>query len=124
MYASPRQQTAADRVPLEGGRSPSVIVSDFFDFSLYLDAEDDDIQEWYVRRFLKLQRTVFQNPTSYFHHYKDLDADAAREVALGIWRDINLVNLRENILPSRERANVVLRKRLDHGIGEVWLRQI
>jgi type I pantothenate kinase len=77
-----------------------------------------------VARFIKLQRTVFQNPTSYFHHYKDLDADQTREVALDIWRDINLRNLNENILPSRERANVVLRKRADHLIGEVWLRQI
>ncbi|MFM1990721.1 MAG: hypothetical protein RJA99_3678 [Pseudomonadota bacterium] len=109
---------------LEGGRSPSIIVSDFFDFSLYLDADVEHIQEWYVRRFQKLQRTVFQNPSSYFHHYKDLDAEQSREVALGIWRDINLVNLQENILPSRERAHVVLRKRPDHGIGEVWLRQI
>jgi type I pantothenate kinase len=109
---------------LEGGQSPSIIVSDFFDFSLYLDAEVPDIQEWYVRRFLRLQRTVFQNPSSYFHHYKDLDAGQAREVALGIWRDINLRNLQDNILPSRERANVVLRKRADHTIGEVWLRQI
>jgi type I pantothenate kinase len=109
---------------LEGGRSPSIIVSDFFDFSLYLDAEESDIQAWYVKRFLRLQRTVFQNPSSYFHHYRDLDEDQAREVALGIWRDINGLNLRENILPSRERAHVVLRKRADHSIGEVWLRQI
>ena len=73
---------------------------------------------------LKLQRTVFQNDSSYFHHYKDLDAEQARDVALDIWRDINLRNLNDNILPSRERANVVLRKRADHLIGEVWLRQI
>ncbi len=109
---------------LEGGRSPSIIVSDFFDFSLYLDADEDDIRQWYVKRFLRLQRTVFQNPSSYFHHYRDLDEPRAREVAAGIWRDINGLNLRENILPSRERANVVLRKRLDHSVGEVWLRQI
>ena len=109
---------------LEGGRSPSIIVSDFFDFSLYLDADEAAIQEWYVARFLKLQRTVFQQPTSYFHHYRDLDGAQAREVARGIWRDINGLNLRENILPSRERAHVVLRKRADHTIGEVWLRQI
>lgn len=109
---------------VEGGRSPSIIVSDFFDFSLYLDADEAHIQEWYVRRFLKLQRTVFRNPASYFHHYRDLDTERAREVALGIWRDINGLNLRENILPSRERAHVVLRKRADHSIGEVWLRQI
>jgi type I pantothenate kinase len=109
---------------LEAARQPSIIVSDFFDFSLYIDARESDIQEWYVTRFLKLQRTVFQNPSSYFHHYKDLDGDQTREVALSIWRDTNLANLRENIAPSRERANVVLRKRHDHLIGEVWLRQI
>lgn len=109
---------------VEGGRAPSTIVSDFFDFSLYLDADEAHIQEWYVARFQRLQRTVFQDPKSYFHHYKDLDAAQSREVALGIWRDINLANLRENILPSRERAHVVLRKRADHLIGEVWLRQI
>jgi type I pantothenate kinase len=109
---------------LEGGRSPSIIISDFFDFSLYLDAEIDHIQEWYVERFQKLQRTVFQNPSSYFHHYKDLNDVESREVALGIWRNINLVNLNENILPSRERAHVVLRKRADHLIGQVGLRQI
>lgn len=108
----------------EGGQAPAIIVSDFFDFSLYLDADEASIREWYVARFLRLQRTVFQDPGSYFHHYRDLDAAQAREVALGIWREINGANLRENILPSRERANVVLRKRPDHMIGEVWLRQI
>jgi type I pantothenate kinase len=108
----------------EGGQAPAIIVSDFFDLSLYLDADEASIREWYVARFLRLQRTVFQDPGSYFHHYRDLDAAQAREVALGIWRDINGANLRENILPSRERANVVLRKRPDHMIGEVWLRQI
>ncbi len=113
-------QTAA----VEGGRAPSIIVSDFFDFSLYLDADEADIEAWYVQRFLRLQRTVFQNPTSYFHHYKDLGPDEAREVAKGIWRDINLANLRENIGPTRERANLVVRKRADHLVGEVWLRQI
>lgn len=109
-----------------GGRSrtPSVIVSDFFDFSMYVDAEESYIEPWYVARFLLLQQTVFQNPTSYFHHYKDLSPDEAREVARGIWRDINLRNLLENILPTRERANVIVRKRPDHLVGEVWLRQL
>ena len=73
--------------------------------------------------FLILQRTAFQEPTSYFHHYRDLPASRAREVANGIWREINLVNLRENILPTRTRADVVLRKRSDHSVGEIWLRQ-
>lgn len=105
-------------------RTPSVIVSDFFDFSIYVDADEAHIERWYVDRFLHLQRTVFSNPASYFHHYRDLAPDEAVEVARGIWRDINLLNLRENILPTRERANVVLRKRDDHSVGEVWLREI
>ncbi len=103
---------------------PSVIVSDFFDFSMYIDAEIRDIERWYVNRFLFLQRTVFQDPASYFHHYRDLSGAEAREAARQIWRDVNLVNLNENILPTRERANVVLRKRADHMVGEIWLRQI
>ncbi|MFP5461493.1 MAG: type I pantothenate kinase [Gammaproteobacteria bacterium] len=108
----------------EPGRTPSIIVSDFFDFSLYVDADTAHIEPWYIERFLLLQRTVFRNPSSYFHHYKDLGEDEARKVAAGIWRDINLLNLTENILPTRERANVVLRKRPDHSVGEIWLRHI
>lgn len=104
--------------------TPSIIVSDFFDFSLYVDADEAHIEAWYVKRFRALQRTVFQNPASYFHHYRDLSDDEAVEVARGIWREINLLNLRENILPTRERANVVLRKRSDHSVGEIWLRHI
>ncbi len=103
---------------------PSIIVSDFFDFSMYVDADIDFIEAWYVNRFAFLQRTVFQNPSSYFHHYRNLSSDEAIEVAKKIWRDINLANLNENILPTRERANVVLRKRADHSVGEIWLRQI
>jgi type I pantothenate kinase len=103
---------------------PSIIVSDFFDFSLYVDADEADILQWYVKRFLTLQRTVFQNPASYFHHYRDLSEEQAIEVARDIWTRINLANLVENIQPTRERANLVLRKRADHSIGEIWLRQI
>jgi type I pantothenate kinase len=108
----------------DGGQAPSIIVSDFFDFSLYIDAAEAHIEAWYVQRFLRLQRTVFQDPKSYFHHYRDLSIEEATLVAKGIWRDINLRNLQENILPTRERADVVLRKRADHLIGEVWLRQV
>ncbi|MFN4090238.1 MAG: type I pantothenate kinase [Alphaproteobacteria bacterium] len=107
-----------------GARVPAVLVSDFFDFSLYLDAEESDIEAWYVQRFLLLQRTAFSRETSYFHHYKDLPDAEARRVARRIWREINRLNLRENILPTRERANLVLRKRRDHTIGEVRLRRI
>lgn len=108
---------------LQPNPDAATVVSDFFDFSIYLDAEEQDIQAWYVERFLKLQRTAFQNPASYFHHYKDLGPGAATHVGLGIWRDINLVNLRENIFPTRTRANLVLRKGADHTINEVWLKR-
>ena len=103
---------------------PNIIVSDFFDFSLYLDANAGDIESWYIERFLWLQRAVFSHPGSYFHHYRDLSPVEARETARRIWREINLLNLEENILPTRERAHVVLRKRADHTISEVWLRQL
>jgi type I pantothenate kinase len=104
--------------------APSTIVSDFFDFSIYLDAEERDLEAWYVARFLLLQRAVFVEPTSYFHHYRNLSPEAAPGTARQLWREINQVNLRQNILPTRERANVVLRKQADHAIAEVWLRQI
>jgi type I pantothenate kinase len=112
---------------LAGGTGPrpaSVILSDFFDFSIYLDASTSDIAAWYLNRFLLLQRTVFQQPTSYFHHYKDLDPDEARAAGRRIWSTINEVNLVENILPTRERAHVVLYKGPTHSIERVLLRQI
>jgi len=108
---------------LQASAAP-VLASDFFDFSVYIDAEEDDIEAWYVERFLLLQRTAFQSPNSFFRRYKDLGEVEARETAREIWRSINLVNLRENILPTRQRARVVLRKRADHAVGEVWLRQM
>lgn len=108
---------------LQPNPAAATVASDFFDFSIYLDAEEADVQAWYVERFLKLQRTAFQDPKSYFHHYKDLGPGAATHVGLGIWRDINLVNLRENIFPTRTRADVVLRKGGDHTIQEIWLKR-
>jgi type I pantothenate kinase len=104
-------------------RPPTVIVSDFFDMSLYIDAEEEHIETWYIERFLLLQRTAFQRPHSFFHHYRDLPPTEAKEVARGIWRDINEVNLRENILPTRERAHIVLHKTADHSVEQVRLRQ-
>ena len=110
--------------PGGGGRTDSVVASDFFDFSIYLDACEADIRGWYQERFRLLQRTAFQKPDSYFRRYRDLDPDAARQVSGRIWEDINGLNLRENILPTRERARVVLRKGADHAVREVWLRQV
>jgi type I pantothenate kinase len=113
--------------PAENARvrtAPSVVVSDFFDFSIYVDAAEDHVERWYIDRFLKLQKSVFSDPKSYFHHYKDLNTEEAIRTARSIWRDINLTNLHENILPTRARANLVVRKRADHSVDEVWLRQI
>ena len=100
-----------------------VVASDFFDFSIYLDAGTDDLERWFVERRLLLQRTAFRDPSSYFHDQRDMPPDEARRVARQIWRSINLPNLLENILPTRERADLVLRKRSDHAVGEVWLRR-
>ena len=107
-----------------GAPVPSVVVSDFFDFSIFVDAQEPFVEAWYINRFLSLQRTVFQNPGSYFHHYKDLTLSEASKTAAKIWRDINLRNLRDNILPTRERANLVIRKRDDHTVDQIRLRQI
>ena len=99
--------------------SSTTVASDFFDFSVYIDAAEADIEGWYIERFLLLQRTAFQKDTSFFHRYKDLSEAEARVVAHDIWSRINLRNLRENIFPTRQRARLILRKRWDHGIGEI-----
>jgi type I pantothenate kinase len=101
-----------------------VFVSDFFDFTVYVDAAIEDIRRWYVERFLQLRHTAFQDPESYFHRYADLDDDEARALARRIWRDINEVNLVANILPTRERANLIIEKGADHDIEGVRLRKI
>lgn len=97
---------------------------DFFDFTIYVDAAEDDIRQWYVERFLRLRDTVFQSPSSYFHRYASLDEREAREVARMIWADINGRNLAENILPTRARAQLVLRKGHDHAVQQVQLRRV
>jgi type I pantothenate kinase len=99
-------------------------VSDYFDFSIYIDADEAHIEEWYVQRFMKLRDTVFQNPNSFFRHYADLSPDEAVDVAKFIWRDINGKNLRENIAPTKSRAALMLRKGLDHRVTEVSLRRL
>src|SRR5499427_10646836 len=78
-----------------------VFVSDYFDFSIYVDADEEHIRQWYVERFFTLRRTAFRNPASYFHRYAALSDEGARDKALSIWNEINAVNLRENILPTR-----------------------
>ncbi len=99
-------------------------VSDFFDFSIYLDAEEALLREWYVNRFKRLRHTAFQDPRSFFQRYTKLTEEEAVAVALGLWEKINLPNLRENILPTRPRASLVLRKGASHMIEEVALRKL
>jgi type I pantothenate kinase len=105
-------------------RSIRTFVSDFFDFSIYLDADEEDVEEWYVARFLTLRDTAFRDPRSYFRRYADLSTEDAIATAKRIWADINGINLRENIGPTRDRARLVLRKARDHSFEEVRLRKI
>jgi type I pantothenate kinase len=106
------------------GSAPEVFLSDFFDFSVYVDAAEGDIQRWYVERFLALRRTAFQDRDAYFHRFADLTADQARETALGIWSAVNGPNLRSNIAPTRSRARLVLQKAADHSVRRVLLRKL
>ncbi|WP_066041110.1 type I pantothenate kinase [Herbiconiux solani] len=99
-------------------------VSDLFDFSVYVDARTSDIATWYESRFLDLQRGAFSNPKSYFHRYSSLSEAEARATARRIWDSINLPNLRDNVLPTRSRATLVLRKDADHTINRVLLRKL
>jgi len=99
-------------------------VSDFFDFSIYIDAPDKIIESWYVERFLRLRETAFTDPKAYFHRYSKLDDQEALTTGLGIWRNINLLNLQENILPTRQRAHLILHKGADHAVESVALRKL
>ena len=99
-------------------------VSDFFDFSVFLHADEALLEKWYVARFMRLRETAFRDPRSYFHKYADLGDDAAQAIARSIWTRINLVNLRENILPTRPRASLLLTKGASHRIEEVALRKL
>lgn len=110
--------------PVAPRRSSKVFVSDFFDFSIYIDAHDGVVENWYVARFLKLRETVFQNPESYFHRFAALTEAEAVQTARRIWRDINLLNLHENILPTRERAHLIVEKDADHSVKRVRLRRV
>jgi len=109
---------------LQVGSESNEFVSDYFDFSIYIDADERDIEQWYVDRFLALCATVFQDPNSFFTHYAHLTTDEAVQTAKSIWREINGRNLRENIAPTRDRASLVLRKRADHRVTEVHLRRL
>ena len=101
-----------------------VFVSDFFDFSIYVDADEDDIESWYVERFHTLRRTAFRDPRSHFRRYADLSDEEADAVARDIWKRINGENLRRNVLPTRSRADLILRKAADHTVEAVHLRKL
>ena len=104
-------------------RGTGMAVSDFFDFSVYVDAHPQDIAQWYVERFLALRKIAFTNPDSYFHRYAVLSDVEARAMAAQIWREVNGPNLTRNILPTRQRATLVLRKAADHSVRRVRLRK-
>ena len=112
----------AGRLPKDGKAVP--FVSDFFDFSVYLDADEGVLLSWYVDRFLALRGTAFADPKSYFHRYARLSDEEAVATATSIWNRINLVNLRENILPTRPRADLILKKGESHEVEEVALRRL
>ena len=108
----------------EQGDVPGTFVSDFFDFSIYVDADAADLERWHVDRFLTLRDTVFQDKDSYFNRYASLSTPEAREVAKGIWEEINGPNLVQNIKPTRERARLILEKGPDHSVRSVKLRKL
>ncbi|TAN02328.1 MAG: type I pantothenate kinase [Rhizobiaceae bacterium] len=109
-------------LPRDGRAVP--VVSDFFDFSIYIDAEEQMIQKWYIDRFMRLRETAFRSPENFFHRYSQLSDEAALAIAEGLWSNINLKNLRENILPTRPRADLILRKGANHLVEVVALRKI
>ncbi|WP_241597729.1 type I pantothenate kinase [Rosenbergiella epipactidis] len=100
-----------------------VFVSDFVDFSIYVDASEDLLKQWYINRFLRFREGAFSDPNSYFHHYSQLTIEEAKGIASTLWDEINGLNLRENILPTRERANLILSKSLKHAVSTVSLRK-
>ncbi|HUO84476.1 MAG TPA: type I pantothenate kinase [Thermoanaerobaculia bacterium] len=121
---------AADIVILEGlnvlqsGLAHAVFVSDYVDFSIYVDAPEDHLRAWYLDRFRKLRETSFQDPASFFHYFARMTAEEAESIATGVWTTVNLANLRENIAPTREKATLILEKGAGHAIERVLLRRL
>lgn len=105
-------------------RAPQMFVSDFFDFSIYVDADELLLQQWYVERFLRLRQTAFRDPSSFFRRYAELSVEEAIATARRIWREINYVNLKQNIEPTRERADLILEKGPRHTLERVYLRKL
>ena len=105
-------------------RGPRVFVSDFFDYSIYVDASPENLQEWYTNRFEWLRKTAFQNVDSYFHRYADLSEEQSAEMAASIWNEINKPNLVKNIMPTRFRADLILEKGSHHFVKSVKVRKV
>ena len=106
-----------------GGKNSRTFVSDFVDFSIFVDADENLLKEWYIKRFLKFRQSAFSDPNSYFKHYAALSENDAIATATRIWDEINGLNLKENILPTRERADLILRKGENHEVERVYLRK-
>ena len=109
---------------LQVGSGATEFVSDYFDYSIYVDADEADIRQWYVQRFFALRETVFQDPNSFFQHFARLTDEEAEATAIGIWNSINGLNLRENIAPTMERASLIRSKDADHCVTQVRLRRL
>ena len=110
--------------PLQFGKDLRAVVSDFFDFSIYIDADEPVLREWYIKRWLTLRDTAFHDPRSYFHRYSNLSDEEAIATASAIWERTNLANLEDNILPTRPRATLILKKGADHVVETVALRRL
>ncbi|CAM4335936.1 type I pantothenate kinase [Corallococcus exiguus] len=110
--------------PVEGGRLPQTFLSDFFDFSIYVDASETDIRHWYVERFLRLWETAFRDERSFFRRFSELTRDQAIARAASVWAEINGPNLAENIAPTRSRARLILVKGSDHKVRRVRMRKL
>ncbi|GDX34703.1 pantothenate kinase [Actinomycetes bacterium] len=109
---------------LQTGSSTNEFVSDYFDFSIYIDAVESDIENWFIERFQTLRKTIFQDPNSFFKHFADLTEEQAASLAHDIWVAINGKNLQENIAPTRARASLVLHKGADHKVNAIHLRKL
>lgn len=109
---------------INSSKGNNVFVSDYFDYSIYVDADEKDIMDWYVNRFESLRATSFQNPDSYFHRYAGMDAAESLSMATNIWNEINRPNLHENILPTRYRADLILEKGSHHFVKQIKVRKV
>lgn len=105
-------------------RGSGVFVSDYFDYSIYVDAQEKDIMDWYIERFESLRATSFQKEDSYFHRFASMNSEESRQMATNIWNEINKPNLHENILPTRYRADLILEKDAQHLVKQVKVRKV